>query len=101
MRVNFVDDGFLYAKNGETLSTEVNLDIGGSFCSLDEEVLHMSGSLIPAHTGSIRWLGKNLQDLETERFFKLFESLSFRMKLFHDLWISSVNKVKINILQQY
>lgn len=28
----------------------------------EEEVLHISGSLLPAHTGSIRWLDKNLED---------------------------------------
>ncbi|KAK6939367.1 hypothetical protein RJ641_028898 [Dillenia turbinata] len=30
--------------------------------SFDEEILHFSGSLIPAHTGSIRWLEKYLKD---------------------------------------
>ncbi|KAK3198195.1 hypothetical protein Dsin_021610 [Dipteronia sinensis] len=31
--------------------------------SFDEEILHISGSLIPAHTGSIRWLDKNSEDV--------------------------------------
>ncbi|KAK4852781.1 hypothetical protein QYF36_027003 [Acer negundo] len=30
--------------------------------SFDEEILHISGSLFPAHTGSIRWLDKNSED---------------------------------------
>ncbi|KAI9200704.1 hypothetical protein LWI28_011910 [Acer negundo] len=30
--------------------------------SFDEEILHISGSLIPAHTGSIRCLDKNSED---------------------------------------
>ncbi|CAL5383481.1 unnamed protein product [Camellia sinensis] len=30
--------------------------------SFDEEILHISGSLLPAHTGSIQWLDKNLED---------------------------------------
>ncbi|TXG66420.1 hypothetical protein EZV62_007695 [Acer yangbiense] len=37
--------------------------------SFDEEILHISGSLIPAHTGSIRWLDKNSEDVSlTDRF---------------------------------
>lgn len=31
-------------------------------CSLDEEILHISGSLIPVNTGSIRWLEKHSRD---------------------------------------
>ncbi|KAK3231770.1 hypothetical protein Dsin_003651 [Dipteronia sinensis] len=31
--------------------------------SFDEEILHISGSLIPAHTGSIRCLDKNSEDV--------------------------------------
>lgn len=31
--------------------------------SFDEEILHVSGSLLPAHTGSVRWLNKNTEDL--------------------------------------
>ncbi|KAL5557911.1 hypothetical protein UlMin_034122 [Ulmus minor] len=30
--------------------------------SLDEEMLHISGSLIPAHTGNIHWLAKHVED---------------------------------------
>ncbi|KAJ8429536.1 hypothetical protein Cgig2_025722 [Carnegiea gigantea] len=30
--------------------------------SFNEEILHFSGSLIPASTGSIRWLSKNLEE---------------------------------------
>ncbi|KAF8411997.1 hypothetical protein HHK36_004556 [Tetracentron sinense] len=30
--------------------------------SLDEEILHISGSLIPAQTGSIRWLDKHVEE---------------------------------------
>ncbi|PSR99606.1 DNA-directed RNA polymerase I subunit RPA43 [Actinidia chinensis var. chinensis] len=30
--------------------------------SFDEEILHISGSLLPAHTGSARWLDKNKGD---------------------------------------
>ncbi|KAI4356265.1 hypothetical protein L6164_000298 [Bauhinia variegata] len=30
--------------------------------SFDEEILHIFGSLIPNHTGSIHWLDKNLED---------------------------------------
>ncbi|XP_057501775.1 uncharacterized protein LOC130785649 isoform X1 [Actinidia eriantha] len=30
--------------------------------SFDEEILHISGSLVPAHTGSVRWLNKNRED---------------------------------------
>ncbi|KAL8497435.1 hypothetical protein ACS0TY_020941 [Phlomoides rotata] len=30
--------------------------------SFDEEILHISGSLIPDHTGSARWLDKNLDE---------------------------------------
>lgn len=30
--------------------------------SFDEEILHISGSLLPAHTGNIQWLDKNLED---------------------------------------
>lgn len=30
--------------------------------SFDEEILHVSGSLIPASTGSIRWLSKNSEE---------------------------------------
>ncbi|KAI4354095.1 hypothetical protein L6164_002994 [Bauhinia variegata] len=30
--------------------------------SFDEEILHIFGSLIPDHTGSIHWLDKNLED---------------------------------------
>ncbi|XAR61677.1 hypothetical protein NMG60_11016164 [Bertholletia excelsa] len=29
--------------------------------SFDEDILHMSGSLLPAHTGSVRWLDKNTE----------------------------------------
>ncbi|KAL9449057.1 hypothetical protein AB3S75_011065 [Citrus x aurantiifolia] len=31
--------------------------------SFDEEILHISGSLIPAHTGSIRWLDKKSKNV--------------------------------------
>ncbi|KAJ7942389.1 DNA-directed RNA polymerase I subunit rpa43 [Quillaja saponaria] len=30
--------------------------------SFDEEILHISGSLVPDHTGSIRWLDRNMED---------------------------------------
>lgn len=30
--------------------------------SLDEEILHISGSLMPAHTGCICWLARHLED---------------------------------------
>uniref|UniRef100_A0A5B6YG26 DNA-directed RNA polymerase subunit n=1 Tax=Davidia involucrata TaxID=16924 RepID=A0A5B6YG26_DAVIN len=30
--------------------------------SFDEEILHISGSLVPAHTGNVCWLDKNLED---------------------------------------
>ncbi|PSS17162.1 DNA-directed RNA polymerase I subunit RPA43 [Actinidia chinensis var. chinensis] len=30
--------------------------------SFDEEILHISGSLVPPHTGSVRWLDKNGED---------------------------------------
>ncbi|OWM64254.1 hypothetical protein CDL15_Pgr018826 [Punica granatum] len=33
--------------------------------SLDEEILHISGSLLPAHTGSISWLDKNSTEIST------------------------------------
>lgn len=39
-----------------------------NLCSLDEETLHITGSLIPAHTGSISWLDKYLADVTTGRF---------------------------------
>ncbi|XWS25882.1 hypothetical protein CRYUN_Cryun27aG0105900 [Craigia yunnanensis] len=29
----------------------------------DEEILHIVGSLMPAHTGSIRWLDRNLEEI--------------------------------------
>ncbi|TKY65312.1 DNA-directed RNA polymerase I subunit rpa43 [Spatholobus suberectus] len=36
--------------------------------SFDEEILHVYGSLIPEHTGSISWLDKNLEiDSHTDR----------------------------------
>ncbi|XP_022772140.1 uncharacterized protein LOC111314789 isoform X3 [Durio zibethinus] len=36
--------------------------------SFDEEILHIIGSLMPAHTGSIRWLDRNLEEIsEFER----------------------------------
>jgi hypothetical protein len=38
------------------------------FCSLDEEILHISGSLIPANTGSVHWLDKYYVDAGTDRF---------------------------------
>ncbi|KAM7259357.1 hypothetical protein ACFE04_015098 [Oxalis oulophora] len=31
--------------------------------SLDEEILHMSASLLPSNTGSIKWLDKNSEDV--------------------------------------
>ncbi|KAK9002698.1 hypothetical protein V6N11_060281 [Hibiscus sabdariffa] len=31
--------------------------------SFDDEILHITGSLIPAHTGSIRWLDRNLEEI--------------------------------------
>lgn len=31
--------------------------------SFDEEILHISGSLIPAHTGSVRWLDKKSKNV--------------------------------------
>ncbi|XP_021284742.1 uncharacterized protein LOC110416923 isoform X1 [Herrania umbratica] len=31
--------------------------------SFDEEILHINGSLMPAHTGSIRWLDRNLEEI--------------------------------------
>lgn len=31
--------------------------------SFDEEILHISGSLKPAHTGSIRWLDKKSKNV--------------------------------------
>ncbi|GMI78555.1 hypothetical protein like AT1G75670 [Hibiscus trionum] len=31
--------------------------------SFDEEMLHITGSLMPAHTGSIRWLDRNLEEI--------------------------------------
>ncbi|CAK7346238.1 unnamed protein product [Dovyalis caffra] len=34
--------------------------------SMDEEILHISGSLIPANTGSVHWLDKHLVDAATE-----------------------------------
>lgn len=38
--------------------------------SFDEEILHVYGSLIPDHTGSIHWLDKNLEVVShTDRFF--------------------------------
>lgn len=41
-----------------------------SFCSFDEEILHVYGSLIPDHTGSIHWLDKNLEVVShADRFF--------------------------------
>uniref|UniRef100_A0A2P2L0X7 DNA-directed RNA polymerase I subunit rpa43 n=1 Tax=Rhizophora mucronata TaxID=61149 RepID=A0A2P2L0X7_RHIMU len=33
------------------------------FASLDEELLHISGSLKPGHTGSARWLDKYSEDV--------------------------------------
>ncbi|GMY15366.1 putative dna-directed rna polymerase i subunit rpa43 [Fagus crenata] len=36
--------------------------------SFDEEILHISGSLVPANTGSIRWLARHLEEFSlTER----------------------------------
>ncbi|KAE8716374.1 indole-3-acetic acid-induced protein ARG7-like [Hibiscus syriacus] len=31
--------------------------------SFDEEILHITGSLMPAHTGSIRWLDRNSEEV--------------------------------------
>ncbi|XP_021902619.1 uncharacterized protein LOC110818161 isoform X2 [Carica papaya] len=31
--------------------------------SLDEEIMHIYGSLVPEHTGCVRWLTKNLEDV--------------------------------------
>ncbi|KAK8571242.1 hypothetical protein V6N13_103371 [Hibiscus sabdariffa] len=31
--------------------------------SFDDEILHITGSLMPAHTGSIRWLDRNLEEI--------------------------------------
>ncbi|XP_062165510.1 uncharacterized protein LOC133872023 [Alnus glutinosa] len=31
--------------------------------SFDEEILHISGSLVPTNTGSIRWLAKHMEDV--------------------------------------
>lgn len=33
--------------------------------SFDEEILHIFGSLMPAHTGSIRWLDRNSDEIST------------------------------------
>jgi hypothetical protein len=35
---------------------------------LDEEILHISGSLIPANTGSVHWLDKYFVDAAIDRF---------------------------------
>ncbi|KAL4571661.1 hypothetical protein LXL04_018424 [Taraxacum kok-saghyz] len=34
--------------------------------SFDEEILHISGSLIPSHTGSVSWLDKHSEEAHTE-----------------------------------
>ncbi|XP_071720303.1 DNA-directed RNA polymerase I subunit rpa43 [Rutidosis leptorrhynchoides] len=34
--------------------------------SFDEEILHISGSLLPSHTGSISWLDKHSEEAHTE-----------------------------------
>ncbi|KAF9686743.1 hypothetical protein SADUNF_Sadunf02G0021100 [Salix dunnii] len=39
-----------------------------NFCSLDEEIIHISGSLIPANTGSVHLLDKYYVDTGTDRF---------------------------------
>ncbi|KAK9065779.1 hypothetical protein SSX86_015180 [Deinandra increscens subsp. villosa] len=36
--------------------------------SFDEEILHMSGSLLPAHTGNVNWLDKYANEDLVERF---------------------------------
>lgn len=41
-------------------------------CSFDEEILHVFGSLMENHTGSIQWLKMNLEDTShSGRFFVL------------------------------
>ncbi|KAB1228310.1 putative DNA-directed RNA polymerase I subunit RPA43 [Morella rubra] len=38
--------------------------------SFDEEILHISGSLVPPNTGSICWLAKNMEDVSLrDRFY--------------------------------
>ena len=52
-------------------------------CSFDEEILHIIGSLMPAHTGNIHWLDRNLEEIsEFDRSFnklKVFEWQTFYM----------------------
>ncbi|KAK3040711.1 hypothetical protein RJ639_028001 [Escallonia herrerae] len=42
--------------------------------SFEEEVLHISGSLLPAHTGNARWLDKNVQESQADSTKKRKES---------------------------
>lgn len=38
-------------------------------CSFDEAILHIAGSLVPPHTGSIRWLDRHLEEVsQPDRF---------------------------------
>lgn len=64
-RVMWNQLAYWLAKNLEYL--DHNTDIVNLF-SLDEEILHISGSLIPAHTGSVSWLDGDGGNPTTERY---------------------------------
>ena len=56
-----------------------------NFCSFNEEIVHISGSLVPVHTGSIHWLAKHLEDdTATDRFqLQLFHSRIIQEEIKH------------------
>ncbi|CAI9116897.1 OLC1v1018179C1 [Oldenlandia corymbosa var. corymbosa] len=41
-------------------------DIREEFC-FDEEIIHISGSLLPAHTGCVKWLEKHVEELSQSK----------------------------------
>lgn len=57
-----------YAKdNSVKFINDLTLNVDDS--SFDEEILHISGSLLPNHTGSVSWLDKPAEEAHTERLF--------------------------------
>lgn len=68
-------------------------------CSFDEEILHVYGSLIPEHTGSINWLDRNLEaDSQIDRFFSY--NISVEIKEYFWQYIHSCLAV-LKILQKW
>lgn len=62
--------------------------------SFDEEILHMSGSLLPAHTGSVLWLSKNTSQIDSPEKRKEIEGKLEEQE--HDGLIADTERLVVN-----